>query len=725
MVKITKRVQDKLRGNKRRPGLNLLLIALNLVMNACGIEDEEAFRTWQVYRGNPTSNAYSVLDQINRDNVHRLQVAWTFRSGDAREGSRSTIECNPIIVDGVMYVTSPALKVIALDAVTGERIWTFDPFEGGEASGVNRGVTYWEDSTDRRILTVAGHNLYALDAETGRRIEEFGVNGAVDLRRYLGRDPQQLYVTLTSPGIIYEDLIIVGSALGEGYDAAPGHIRAYNVRTGVLMWIFHTIPQPGEYGYDTWSADAWQTVGGANAWGGMSLDVERGLVFVATGSPAFDFYGGNRKGQNLFGNSVIALDARTGKRVWHYQTVHHELWDYDLPAPPNLVTVDHGNGPVDAVAQVSKMGYVFLFDRESGEPLFPVEERPVPPSTVEGEEAWPTQPIPVKPPPFARLKFTEEDITDISPEAHAFIFERYKKSRSGSIFTPPSLEGTIQVPGTHGGAEWSGAAFDPATGILYVNSSELPSVHTLVEVEVVAGEEVALASIGENLFKQNACATCHGLDRKGMEVYPSLIGVGERLSEDSIGAIIEKGKGQMPPHPRFTEEDLDALVAFLTDSEEIGIKRGPGARGASRADQRYAHTGWEKLTDQDGYPGITPPWGTLNAIDLNRGEILWQVPLGEHPELTARGIPPTGTKNVGGAIVTAGGLVFIGSTMDEKFRAFDKTTGEILWEYQLPFGGYATPSTYEVDGKQYVVIAAGGGGKLGTRSGDAYVAFTL
>lgn len=703
----------------------LLLVLTFVLAFVTASEQERGDRTWRMYRGGPESNAYSSLDQINRHNVRQLRVAWVYRTGDAREGSRSTIECNPIVVGRVMYVTSPQLKVMALDAATGEHLWTFDPFEGGDASGVNRGVTYWEDGADRRILVAAAHTLYALDADTGRPIPSFGGNGAVDLREDLGRDPEQLYVTLTTPGIIYKDLLILGSALGEGYDAAPGHVRAYNVRTGDLAWVFHTIPQPGEFGHETWPEDAWKTAGGANAWGGMSLDEERGLVFMGTGSPAFDFYGGNRKGQNLFGNSVVALRAETGERVWHYQTVHHDLWDYDLPAPPNLVTVDHGEGPVDAVAQVTKMGYLFLLDRETGEPLFPVEERPVPPSNVEGEQAWPTQPIPVKPPPFARQQFTEKEITDLSPEAHAYILERFDTTRSGPIFTPPSLEGTIQVPGTHGGAEWSGAAFDPDTDILYVNATELPSVHTLVEVEDMPGEAVPLATIGENLFKMNACATCHGLDRKGVEAYPALLGVGARLTADEIGTVIREGKGQMPPHPRLADNDLEALVAFLTESEETRVVRGGGARGASTPEQRYAHTGWEKLVDQEGYPGIKPPWGTLNAIDLSKGEIVWQVPLGEFPELTARGLPPTGTKNVGGAVVTAGGLVFIGSTMDERFRAFDKETGEVLWAYPLPAGGYATPSTYEVDGTQYVVIAAGGGGKLGTPSGDAYVAFAL
>lgn len=705
----------------------LWLFVLPLLPLTSGGDDEDAYRTWRTYRGDPTSSAYSELDQINRGNVRRLQVAWSYQTEDAREDNRSTIECNPIIVGRVMYVTSPKLKVIALDAATGNPLWTFDPFEEDDASGVNRGVTYWEDGEDRRILFVAGPHLYALDADTGQLVSGFGREGAVDLRRGLGRDSEELYVTSNSPGIIYEDLIILGSSLGEGYDAAPGHVRAYDVRTGERVWTFHTIPQPGEFGYETWPEDAWKSVGGVNAWGGLSLDEARGLVFMGTGSPAFDFYGGHREGRNLFGNSVLALNAETGERVWHFQTVHHDLWDYDLPAPPNLVTVDHGEGLVDAVAQVTKMGHLFLFDRETGAPLFPVEERPVPPSPVEGEKAWPTQPFPVAPPPYARQGFTEADVTDISPEARADILAQFDTVRSGPIFTPPSLEGTIQLPGTHGGSEWGGAAFDPVTGLLYVNATELPSVHTLVPLDEPSAEEASLAVVGDNLFKANGCATCHGINREGVEAYPSLLGVEERRSEAEIRTIIQEGRGRMPAHPGLSEEEVDALTAFLTEPDTSEAEEPVPAerRGASRADHRYVHTGWKKLMDAKGRPGIKPPWGTLTAIDLNEGAIRWQVPLGEIPELTARGRSPTGTRTVGGGIVTAGGLVFIGSTMDARFRAFDKETGAVLWEYQLPHGGYATPSTYEVEGWQYVVIAAGGGGLLGTESGDAYIAFAL
>ena len=597
--------------------------------------DQAASQTWATYAGDEGRSRYSALDQIHRENVRDLEVAWTFRTGDAREGNRSTIECNPIVVGGTMYVTSPRLKVFALDAATGQARWSFDPAGGGDPFAqaahrhVNRGVTHWQGEGEARILFTAGTQLYALDAATGRPAKGFGKNGTVDLREGLGRDTADVEIWATSPGTLHENLLILGSSTSEGpRPAAPGHVRAYDVRTGEIAWTFRTIPYPGEFGYETWSEDAWETAGGANAWGGMSLDAERGLVFLATGSPAFDFYGAGRPGRNLFGNSVVALDAATGRRVWHFQAVHHDLWDYDLPCPPNLVTVVHEGDSVDAVAQVTKMGFVFLLDRETGEPLFEVEERPVPTSDVEGEVAYATQPFPTKPPPFVRQGFTEEDLTERTEEAHRYALERFEQSKAGPIYTPPSREGTIVFPGFRGGANWSGAAFDPATGMLYVNANEVPNLMTLVDAEPDAG-------------------------------YP------------------------------------------------------------------LGHTGYNQFLDEEGYPAVEPPWGTLSAIDLNAGEIAWQKPLGAFPELLERGLPPTGTENLGGVVVTAGGLVFVGSTKDEKFRAFDKATGEVLWETKLPAGGYAPPATYEANGRQYVVIAAGGGGKMGTPSGDAYVAFAL
>lgn len=700
----------------------ILLCFPLLLIFSCNHND--AHRTWAVYRGDAASTAYSALDQINKKNVGNLEVAWTYHTGDGEKGNWQAIECNPVIVNGMMYLTSPKLKLIALEPATGKEIWKFDPFEGRQATGENRGVAYWQDGNDKRVFLVAGPYLYALNADNGEPVSTFGEHGKVDLRQGLGRDPAKLGVSASSPGVIYKDLLIQGSSVGESYDAAPGFIRAYNVRDGKIAWTFHTIPQPGEPGYDTWPEDAYKKVGSVNSWAGMSLDKERGIVYIPTGSAAFDFYGGNRKGKNLYANCLLALEAATGKHVWHYQLVHHDLWDYDLPAPPNLLTVTKDGKKIDAVAQVTKMGMVFVFDRETGEPIFPIEERPVPPSSLLGEEVWPTQPFPTRPEPFSRQKFTEEDVTDISPEAHAFVMEKIKDAKFGTIYTPPDTRGVVQFPGTRGGAEWGGAAVDPRNGILYVNANEIPLLISMKQVDV-KGREEFLAAAGKRIYNVNACSTCHGTDRKGMNIFPSLIDVAKRKTEKQVIELLKNGKGQMPAFPNLSEHDVDALLAFLFEKNDLKNPEFLKVTNPAEREYRYAHSGWNVLYDQDGYPGVKPPWGTLNAIDLNRGEILWKVPLGIYPELIAKGLPPTGTQNLGGPALTAGGLVFIGATRDRKFRAFDKDTGEILWEHDLPGGGNATPSVYEVDGKQYIVIAAGGGGRVGSPSSDTYVAFTL
>ena len=702
----------------------VLLILLAGLVPSCK-QKEQSYSEWSVYRGDPGNSAYSSLDQINTGNVNRLEIAWTYRTGDADKGNRSTIQCNPIIVNGRMYVTSTKLKLIALEAATGKEIWKFDPFDGAEATGVNRGVAYWEENKDKRIFFTAGSYLHAINADDGTIITSFGTNGRVDLREGLGREPAKLAVSATTPGVIYRDILIQGSALGEGYDAAPGFIRAYNVRSGEIVWTFHTIPQPGEFGYDTWPTNAYQEVGGTNNWAGMSLDEKRGIVFVPTGSPAFDFYGGNRKGKNLFGNCLLAIEAATGKLRWHYQLVHHDLWDYDLPAPPNLITIKRDEKMVDAVAQVTKMGMVFVFDRDTGEPIFPIEERPVPASSLLGEETWPTQPFPTKPPPFSRQTFSESDITDISPESNAFIKEKIKGAKFGNIFTPQGTEGVVQFPGTRGGAEWGGASFDPEHGIMYVNANEIPLLVKMKLLDLNA-EAGALAALGQRVYTLNNCTTCHGVNRAGTNVYPGLKELSKRSTEEQVATLLKSGKGQMPAFPNLSNTEVDALIAFLFDKKSSQpLNQELESTSSSETNYRYVHDGWNVLFDQAGYPGLKPPWGTLNAIDLNKGEILWKVPLGEYPELIAKGLPPTGTQNLGGPAVTAGGLVFIGATKDENFRAFDKSSGKILWTYKLPFGGFATPSVYEVAGKQYVVIAAGGGGRVGSPSGDTYVAFAL
>lgn len=703
-----------------------LRINLSLLFAAFSLSSYRADTDWRVYLGDSASSHYSNLKRINRENVHELEVAWTYHSGDARKDNRSQIQCNPIVVDGVLYGTSPQLKLLAIDASTGAERWRFDPFAGEKDSpvGVNRGVVFWNDRHDRRILFTAGQRLFCIDADTGEPILSFGEGGFVDIREGLGRDPKTLFVLANTPGAIYGDLLILGTRVSEGPGpSAPGHIRAYNVRTGKIEWTFRTIPQPGEFGYETWPPDAYKYSGGANVWTGMAVDKKRGIVYCPTGSAAFDFWGGDRYGANLFANCLLALDAKTGKRIWHYQFVHHDLWDRDLPAPPNLVTIKRAGKRIDAVAQVTKSGHVFVFDRETGEPLFPIEERPVAASKLQGESAWPTQPIPVKPEPFSRQLFTEDLVTELSARSREAVLERFRKVNRHTLYAPPSTEGTLIFPGFDGGAEWGGAAVDPKRGILFVNGNEMPWILTMVETKGKSGAQLSSAN---QLYNQ-ICAACHGINREGdsARALPTLANIGQKLKKPEIVELLKTGRGVMPSFAFLSAEQRDALADHL-----LGDDRVPPASVQAQAasalvlESPYTHTGYNRFLDPEGYPAIRPPWGTLNAIDLNTGEYLWRVPLGEFPELTARGVPITGTENYGGPVITAGGLVFIAATKDEMIRAFDQFTGKVLWQAKLPAGGYATPSTYSVGGRQFVVIACGGG-KMGTKSGDAYVAFAL
>jgi quinoprotein glucose dehydrogenase len=678
---------------------------------------------WPVYLGDSASSHYSKADQINTRNVGKLQVAWEYHAGDGRKDNRSQIQCNPIVVDGILYATTPALKLIALDAASGKEIWRFDPFAGGGSSiGVNRGVTYWANGADKRILFSANHFLYCVNARDGKPIVSFGKEGRVDIREGLGRDASTLFVIANTPGIIYDNYLILGDRLSEGPGpSAPGHIRAYDVRTGEMAWTFHTIPYPGEPGYETWPPDAWKFIGGANVWTGFAVDQERGLVFCPTGSAAFDFWGGNRLGSDVYADCLIALDAKTGKHVWHFQFVHHDLWDRDLPAPPNLLTVRRNGKNVPAVAQVTKSGHVFVFNRVTGEPLFPIEEKPVPPSDLQGESAWPTQPLPLKPAPFARQFLTSEDLTDISPEAHRWALDRFVKVRPHTQFMPPSKEGTIIFPGFDGGAEWGGAGINPERGVLFVNANEMPWILNMVEVKAKEGQQV---SSGQQVYNQ-ICAICHGINRQGdpARAFPNLSNVGAKLKKADILTLLQNGRGVMPAFAFLSAEQKEAVAGFL-----LGEATPASAHEAPTGDviglEPYTHTGYNRWVDTNGYPAVKPPWGTLSAINLNTGEYEWKTPLGEYPELMAKGIPPTGTENYGGCVVTAGGLVFIAASRDEYFRAFEAKTGKILWKAKLPAAGYATPSTYTINGRQFVVIACGGG-KSGTKSGDSYVAFAL
>ncbi len=697
-------------------------LILLLLFSSCSSSTSE-FVDWPAYQGSKESNQFSVLDQINRENVKELKVAWTYRSGDADTlQNRTQIQCNPLIIDGVLYGSSPQLKFFALDAATGKEKWGFHPEVEEQAGplGVNRGLAYWTDGNQERLFVSAGAFLFCLDLNTGKAINTFGDHGRIDLHAGLGRNVDGLYITSNTPGIVYRDLIIMGGRVSESGGAAPGHIRAFNVHSGKQEWIFHTIPQPGEYGYETWPADAWVRVGGANVWAGFSLDEERGILYAPTGSASFDFYGGDRIGANLFANCLLALNARTGERIWHFQAVHHDLWDRDLPAPPNLVTVHHAGRSVDAVAQITKSAHIFLFDRETGQPLFPIEEVPVAPSELEGEEAWPTQPVPTKPERFSRGPFTDADITRRTPEAYAYVKAALDTLQYGVGFLPPSQAGSLILPGLDGGGEWGGAAFDPAAGNLIVNASEMPWILQLLPNSIASTTPFAK---GRSLYNRY-CNACHGPDLKGGEMFgqvPSLVNLKERQDPAVVMATIRNGKGAMPSFGHLKVAEIEAIQQYLLELE--GSDKIEPMEEESDPYPYYLN-GYRKFLDQEGYPALSPPWGTLNAINLNTGKISWKVTLGEYPELVAEGIPPTGTESYGGPLVTAGGLVFMAGTPDEKLRAFDKDTGSLLWETQLPAAGYATPATYAVDGKQYVVIACGGG-KLGTQSGDFYMAFVL
>jgi quinoprotein glucose dehydrogenase len=647
----------------------------------------------------------------------KLKPVWVYASGGADTLQNTTqIQCNPIVVDGILYGVSPNTQAFALNAATGRELWKTNVKDYG--ASISRGVTYWTDGTDKRILYGAGGWLYALDANTGKLIESFGQGGRVNLKEGVDRPGADNNIWTNTPNTIYNNIIIVGTRLSENEQALLGDVRAYDVRSGKIMWTFHTIPKEGEFGYDTWSpANPRQRLGGANSWAGMAIDRKRGIVYVPTGSAAYDFYGSNRKGDNLFANCLIALDAATGKRLWHFQFVHHDIWDRDVPAPPNLLTVVSGGKRVDAVAQVTKQGFVYLFDRVTGTPLFPIEEKPFASDAIAGEHPSPTQPIPLKPAPFTRQSFT---IKDINP----FVSNRdeveaaLSKARTGSAFIPITNKMTIFYPGTDGGAQWGGAATD-MEGIIYIPAKENPVYTSLIKREQISNNT---AVTGNQLYAAN-CGSCHGTDRSGSHdgSYPGLLDLDKRSTAEKVHQVLQTGRGRMPSFTHLPEKERNAIVEFLFKGTSMKV-----TTDNSNSSQLlpYRHTGYNRWYDSKGYPISTPPWGTLTAINLNTGGHVWQVPLGEYKELSAQGISPTGTDNYGGPLVTGSGLIFIAASKDEVFRAIDKKTGKILWQYQLPAAGYATPATYSIGGKQYVVLACGGG-KLKTKSGDKYLAFAL
>lgn len=619
--------------------LRFFLTRLLLLLCFCAAEGRS--QEWPCYGGDAGGSKYSELKQIHKGNVSRLKIAWTYHTGEISDGStflvRTAFECTPLVVDGILYLTTPFGRAVALLAETGQELWSFDPKLDKErpySLFISRGVSYWRGANQQRIfLGTLDGRLFALDARSGQPALEFGQGGWIDFRAGVADRFPNRVCGLTSPPVIFENLVIAGSLVADGEPRGPaGDVRAFDARTGKLVWQFHTVPRPGEFGNETWEKDSWIDRGGTNVWTTMSLDAQRGIVYLPVTSPSPDRYGGERKGQNLFGNSLVALEARTGKRLWHYQVIHHDLWDWDLPAQPNLVTVWRNGTALPAVAQVTKMGLLFLFDRLTGKPLFDIEERAVPASQVPGEAAWPTQPYPVKPPPFARHVMTREEVTGVTPESRSECLQMIEGAKLGAFFEPQGLETTVLFPGTNGGANWGGASYDPVKNWLFVNSMDVGQVLRMV---------------------------------KGREGSPA--------------AYVSRGI----PQGRF----------------------------------------W----DSNQYPCQKPPWGTLTAIDLNSGTFRWRSTLGVIDALLERGIPPTGTSNLGGSIVTAGGLVFIAATNDSRFRAFDKDSGKELWVTRLPASGHATPMTFrgKNSGKQFVVIAAGGGNKYNKTYSDSLIAYTL
>ncbi len=708
---------------------NIIIIIVIFLFAGCKNSEKNKYDTWREYLGGPDRNHYSTLAQIDTGNVKQLAIAWTWDAPDSGQ-----MQMSPVMVNGVVYGVTAALKVFALDAATGKELWIYK--DSLASNGTSRGVAYWEEGNDKRIFITVASNLISLNATDGKLISTFGYNGKVDLHTGLPDEAKDKFITSTTPGTIYKNLIIMPVRVAEDAGAAPGHVKAFDVRTGKLAWTFHTIPQPGEKGYETWPKEAYKNinVGAVNNWAGTAVDVKTGTIFIPLGSAAPDFYGGNRKGANLYANCLLALNADNGTYKWHFQMIHHDIWDRDPPAPPNLITVTKDGKQIDAVAQVTKQGYTFVLDRSTGKSLFPITEIAEPPSKLSGEEAWPTQPVPSLPKPFAR-QISELTENDISPFAGNK--EELKKifiAADKRSFAPPDTNTVLMLPGYDGGAEYGGAAADPYKGILYVNASEMAwFLKMKMEQEFNEfiknkrkrmgrneGNTPTLA--GEQLYTIH-CVACHGKDRVGNAIsgFPNLTSIAKKLTQQTVLQVISNGKGKMPGVSNISKEEKQQLVDFLFGVEKkevvsIDLSKTPV--------DKYIHTGYPKFLDDRGMPAIAPPWGTLTAIDLNTGQHLWQSILGITPNLPNQDTNPTGCENYGGPIVTENGLLFIAATKDGMFRAFNKYTGKILWQTKLPAASFATPAMYSVNGKQFIVMACGGE-KLGTAKGNKIVAFAL
>lgn len=641
---------------------------------------------WAVYLGDAGRRHYSDLTQINRGNVDQLELAWKYTSSE-RGGS---MYASPLVIDGVLYGLSPQLVAFALNAATGDMLWRTDP----EIQGAQRGLMWWEKDDDRRIFYTAGRMLIALDADDGSPIEEFGIDGLVDLRP----PGPESYIGVTAPGVVFEDMIMLGFSTTENADAYPGSVRAFSAVDGRLIWTFNTIPAPGTPGSETWAEGALAEAGGANVWTGMTLDEERGVLFAPTGSATPDFYGASRLGDNLFANSLLAIDARTGKLNWYYQVVRHDLWDRDNPSPPTLVEFERDGQVIDGVALTTKSGHLYVFDRDTGTPVYPLIDVDTLPSTLPGEEPSPVQTVSSV--SFSRQTF---EITKRSPEATKHV-EALIKDWDLRPWAPPKVGTVLITPWYDGGAEWGGSAFDPANNRLILNANNESGILTLTEIPVGFSNAGAYAT---------HCGSCHGAKLEGTETGPALLGILERVNYREIAKVINEGSDRMPSFSHLTGTVRRRIITHIVAPEPVVDE--------PSKEVSYTHCCYTYLRDHEQLPGTAPPWGTLNSIDVASGNIVWSVPFGNYPSHPDLGL---GAVSYGGPVVTASGLIFIAATPDKKFRAYDTRDGKVLWQTDLTAAGFSTPAIYTVDGKQYVVISAGGG-RMGPPSGADYFAYSL